>query len=352
MNKDTKIIVRFVKVPRMKENRSEIKFAENYRIKRKIGSGSHGDIYLGICIKSGEEVAIKIERTNATHPQLLHEAKLYKILRRGVGIPRIRHHGKEKNFNFLVMDLLGPSLEDLFNSCKRHFSIKTVLMLVDQMIARLHYIHMNGIIHKSIKPENFVMGIGRDCNKLFLIDFGRSKKYWDPVSRTHIPYREENNWTTSRYASINSHLGIEQSRRDDMESLGYVMMYFNRGVLPWQRMKANNMQQKCETISEKKMSTPIKVLCEGFPEEFLMYMYYCRNLSFQQRPDYMYLRENFRILFRKLNHHHDYIYDWTMLKQETHQGLPNPAILLEQAESPNESEKEKEKQDGKPMISD
>ncbi|XP_014096406.1 casein kinase I [Bactrocera oleae] len=337
----------------MKDNRSEIIVGGKYRIIRKIGSGSFGDIYLGMSIQSGEEVAVKMESANARHPQLLYEAKLYRILSGGVGIPRIRYHGKEKNFNTLVMDLLGPSLEDLFNFCTRHFTIKTVLMLVDQMIGRLEYIHLKCFIHRDIKPDNFLMGIGRHCNKLFLIDFGLAKKYRDPVSRTHIQYREDKNLTgTARYASINAHLGIEQSRRDDMESLGYVMMYFNRGVLPWQGMKATNKQQKYEKISEKKMSTPIETLCKGFPAEFAMYINYCRSLRFEEQPDYMYLRQLFRILFRTLNHHYDYVYDWTMLKQKTHQGQPNPAILLGQAESRNERDKEKEKQGLKPMISD
>lgn len=240
-------------------------------------------------------MAIKMESTSARHPQLQYEAKLYRILNGGVGIPKIRHHGKEKNFNILVMDLLGPSLEDLFNFCTRHFTIKTVLMLVDQMIGRLEYIHMKCFIHRDIKPDNFLMGIGRHCNKLFLIDFGLAKKYRDPNTRLHIQYREDKNLTgTARYASINAHLGIEQSRRDDMESLGYVMMYFNRGVLPWQGMKANNKTQKYEKISEKKMSTPIEVLCKGFPAEFSMYLNYCRSLRFDEQPDYMYLRQLFR----------------------------------------------------------
>lgn len=236
-----------------------------------------------------------MESTSARHPQLQYEAKLYRILSGGVGIPRIRHHGKEKNFNILVMDLLGPSLEDLFNFCTRHFTIKTVLMLVDQMIGRLEYIHLKCFIHRDIKPDNFLMGIGRHCNKLFLIDFGLAKKYRDPTTRSHIQYREDKNLTgTARYASINAHLGIEQSRRDDMESLGYVMMYFNRSVLPWQGMKATNKQQKYEKISEKKMSTPIEVLCKGFPAEFSMYLNYCRSLRFDEQPDYMYLRQLFR----------------------------------------------------------
>ncbi|GBP97276.1 Casein kinase I isoform alpha [Eumeta japonica] len=267
--------------------RSDAIVGGKYRLSRKIGSGSFGDIYLGISIQSGEEVAIKMESTSARHPQLQYEAKLYRVL-----------HG-----------------------------------------------------------DNFLMGIGRHCNKLFLIDFGLAKKYRDPQTRLHILYREDKNLTgTARYASINAHLGIEQSRRDDMESLGYVMMYFNRGVLPWQGMKANNKTQKYEKISEKKMSTPIEVLCKGFPAEFSMYLNYCRSLRFDEQPDYMYLRQLFRILFRTLNHQYDYIYDWTMLKQKTHQSQPNPALLLGQADTRNdrerEREKEKEKASGKTMLSE
>ncbi|EDW66236.1 casein kinase I-like [Drosophila novamexicana] len=333
------------KLIKMTNHRSEIIVGEKYRIIRKIGSGSFGDIYLGMSMQCGEEVAIKMEATNARHPQLLYEYKLYRVLSGGVGIPRIRYYGNEKNFNILVMDLLGPSLEDLFNFCTRHFTIKTVLMLVDQMIGRLEYVHMKCFIHRDIKPDNFLMGIGRHCNKLFLIDFGLAKKYRDPHRRMHIPYREEKNLTgTARYASINAHVGIEQSRRDDMESLGYVMMYFNRGVLPWQGMKATNKKQKYEKISEKKMSTPIEVLCKGYPAEFSMYLNYCRSLRFEEAPDYMYLRQLFRILFRTLNHQYDYIYDWTMLKQKTHQNQQQGAGNMLAPEQ--RAERDKEKQSG------
>jgi casein kinase 1, alpha len=168
-------------------------------------------------------------------------------------------------------------------------------MLVDQMIGRLEFMHMKCFIHRDIKPDNFLMGIGRHCNKLFIIDFGLAKKYRDFRTRNHILYREDKNLTgTARYASINAHLGIEQSRRDDMESLGYVMMYFNRGTLPWQGLKATNKKQKYEKISEKKMSTPVEVLCKGYPAEFAMYLNYCRSLRFEEGPDYMYLRQLFR----------------------------------------------------------
>jgi len=293
-----------------------------YRILRKIGSGSFGDIYLGINITNGEEVAIKLEQMKARHPQLLYESKVYKILQGGVGIPHIRWFGQEQSYNILVMDLLGPSLEDLFNFCSRRFTMKTVLMLADQMIGRIEFIHNKNFIHRDIKPDNFLMGIGRHCNKLFIIDFGLAKKYRDSRSRTHITYREDKNLTgTARYASINAHLGIEQSRRDDMESLGYVLMYFNRGCLPWQGLKAATKKQKYEKISERKMSTAVEMLTKGFPAEFAMYLNYCRGLRFDEPPDYMYLRQLFRILFRTLHHQYDYTFDWTMLKQKANVAL-------------------------------
>ncbi|XP_065071419.1 casein kinase I [Rhopilema esculentum] len=298
-------------------SKTEFVVGGKYKLSRKIGSGSFGDIYLAVNMTNGEEVATKLESVKARHPQLLYESKVYKILQGGVGIPHIRWFGQEKDHNVMVLDLLGPSLEDLFNFCSRRFTMKTVLMLADQMIGRIEYVHNKNFIHRDIKPDNFLMGIGRHCNKLYLIDFGLAKKYRDARTKQHIHYREDKNLTgTARYASINAHLGIEQSRRDDMESLGYVLMYFNRSTLPWQGLRAATKKQKYEKISEKKMSTPVEVLCKGFPTEFAMYLNYCRGLRFEEAPDYMYLRQLFRILFRTLNHQYDYVFDWSMLKQK------------------------------------
>uniref|UniRef100_A0A5S6QUH8 non-specific serine/threonine protein kinase n=1 Tax=Trichuris muris TaxID=70415 RepID=A0A5S6QUH8_TRIMR len=288
-----------------------------YRLIRRIGGGSFGEIYLGINKTNGEEVAVKIESNKSRHPQLLYESKVYRILQGGIGIAHIKWFGMEAENSILVMDLLGPSLEDLFNFCSRRFSMKTVLMLADQMIGRIEFVHVKNFIHRDIKPDNFLMGIGRHCNKLFVIDFGLAKKFRDNRTRLHIAYREDKSLTgTARYASVNAHLGIEQSRRDDMESMGYVLMYFNMGKLPWQGMKAATKKQKYERITEKKMAYSVEQLCRNYPAEFSMYLSYCRGLRFDEAPDYMYLRQLFRILFRTMHYQYDYTFDWTTLKNK------------------------------------
>ncbi|XP_010262044.1 PREDICTED: casein kinase 1-like protein 2 [Nelumbo nucifera] len=306
----------------------EPRVGNKFRLGRKIGSGSFGEIYLGTNIQTNEEVAIKLENVKTKHPQLLYESKLYRILQGGTGIPNVRWFGVEGDYNVLVMDLLGPSLEDLFNFCSRKLSLKSVLMLADQMINRVEFVHSKSFLHRDIKPDNFLMGLGRRANQVYIIDFGLAKKYRDTSTHQHIPYRENKNLTgTARYASMNTHLGIEQSRRDDLESLGYVLMYFLRGSLPWQGLKAGTKKQKYEKISEKKVSTSIEALCRGYPTEFASYFHYCRSLRFDDKPDYPYLKRIFRDLFIREGFQFDYVFDWTILKyQQSQIATPSRAI--------------------------
>ena len=228
-----------------------------------------------------------------------------------VGIPSVRWYGVEGDYNVMVIDLLGKSLEDLFNDTGRRFSLKTALMLADQLLCRLEIIHTKCFIHRDIKPDNFLVGRGSRRHMVYVIDFGLAKLYRDPRTHRHIPYREGKNLTgTARYASINTHMGIEQSRRDDLESLGYVLMYFLRGSLPWQGLKANTKQQKYERILEKKIQTSTEMLCKGFPAEFRSYFEHIRSLRFDDRPDYDYLKRLFRELFFRKGYSYDNIFDW------------------------------------------
>merc|ERR1712168_575019 len=293
----------------------ELRVGNKYRLGRKIGGGSFGDIYIATDISSGDEVAVKLEHTKTKHPQLHVECKFYKVMQGGVGIPFVKYYGCEGEYNVMVMELLGPSLEDLFNFCNRKLSLKTVLLLADQLISRIEFIHGKNFIHRDMKPDNFLMGLGKKGNQVYVIDFGLAKKFRDQRTHQHIPYRENKNLTgTARYTSINTHLGIEQSRRDDLESLGYILMYFNLGTLPWQGLRAGTKRQKYEKISEKKMSTNVESLCRSYPSEFATYLNYCRALQFDDKPDYSFLRQIFRSLFHRQGFTYDYIFDWNLLR--------------------------------------
>ncbi|KAH9030945.1 kinase-like protein [Lactarius hengduanensis] len=288
----------------------------HYRVGKKIGEGSFGVIFEGVNLLNSQSVAIKFEPRKAEAPQLRDECRSYRILAGCTGIPQIYHFGQEGLHNILVIDLLGPSLEDLFDMCGRKFSIKTVCMAARQMITRVQTIHDKNLIYRDIKPDNFLVGRPgtKVANLVHVVDFGMAKQYRDPKTKQHIPYRERKSLSgTARYMSINTHLGREQSRRDDLESLGHVFMYFLRGSLPWQGLKAATNKQKYEKIGEKKQTSPIKELCEGFPEEFGIYLNYVRKLGFEETPDYEFLRELFVKVMKNNNDVDDGVYDWNLL---------------------------------------
>ena len=293
--------------------------ANKYQVGNKIGSGSFGQIHLGVNTQTNEEIAIKFETVRTRHPQLLYESKIYQSLAGGLGIPNMHWYGVEGDFNVMVIDLMGGSLEDLFNQCARRLSLKTVLMLADQMISRVEFIHAKNFLHRDIKPDNFLIGLGKKANQIFVIDFGLAKKYRDPKTQQHIPYREGKYLTgTARYASVNTHLGIEQSRRDDLEGLGYVLLYFLKGSLPWQGLRAQNRKEKYDRIMQCKLDTSTATLCQGFPPEIATYMNYCKNLRFEERPDYSYLKRMLKDLFFRENYQYDYIFDWTIINYVIH----------------------------------
>eukprot|EP00736_Rhodelphis_marinus_P014572 Rmarinus@m.2 len=288
-----------------------------YQISRRIGQGSFGDVYLGMNLasKTDEEVAVKIEAVGCDVPLLRTEANVYKLLIPFHGFPSIRYFGQEGDFNVLVLDLLGPSLEDLFNFCKRRFSMKTTLMLADQMISRLEHVHNVHYVHCDVKPENFLMGLRRNAHVVHLIDFGLAKKFRDPQTLKHVPYSEGRTLLgTARYASLNSMLGVEQTRRDDLESIGYMLVYFLKGSLPWQGFGSDHRKARSNRVAEAKMSTPLSKLCEGLPREFFDYLEYCQDLAYDADPNYEYLRGLFRTLFESRGYAYGSAFDWCIIQ--------------------------------------
>ena len=244
-----------------------------YQIIKMLGFGSFGEIHLAYETSSKQLRAIKFETLSQKNPQLKHEHNILEMLNRvdsgevPEGIPKVYGFEKTDRYSYMMMEFLGPSLSDLFQFCNKKFSMKTVCMLAIQMLYRIEYMHEKGFIHRDIKPENFVIGLNEKSNIVHIIDFGLSKRYKDRNTGQHIAYRENRQLVgTVRYASINAHLGIEQSRRDDVESIGYVLVYFLLGRLPWQSKDDKN--KLTTNIMEKKLMTPPEILCKKLPSTY------------------------------------------------------------------------------------
>ena len=303
-------------------------FFNKYKPDKKIGEGSFGKIYLSHNINTGEKFALKLENRNLV-PSLLEQEAYILCYLKGEGIPFIKSFGISTEFNVLVMELLGKSLEYLFEKMNKKFSLKTVCMLGIQMITRLQYIHNKHILHRDIKPDNFIMGLDNNSWKVYLIDFGLSKKYRSSKTLKHIKFAEHKKLIgTARYASINALAECEQGRRDDMEALGYVLMYFLKGNLPWQGLKINRRDDRYRKIYEKKKETTAEELCKGFPKEFCEFVKYTRKLEFEEEPDYDYLRNLLKQVMKDKNYEMDYIYDWVEDKKSIGENRTTTAEII------------------------
>ena len=294
---------------------------EQFRLRRRIGAGSFGEIFSAENIQSHRRVAVKLESTRAAVPQLSYESRIYSLLAGGTGIPRLYWYGTDEFQNVMVIELLDKSLEDLLEMCDRKLSLKTVLMIVDQTLACVEFIHNKNLIHRDIKPDNFVMGLGNNASQVFVIDFGLAKRYRDPNTHEHCRFVEGKSLTgTARYASVRALDGCEQSRRDDLESLGYVWIYLLRGNLPWMGLNIRDADKKYAKICEMKKSTSFEQLCAGFPDEFVRYFYAVRELRFTETPKYSQYRKMFRDLFIRCGFVYDCVYDWTARKAAVKDG--------------------------------
>ena len=298
-------------VPSLKMSLVNQTIASRYTVLRRIGGGSFGEVFEAKELNSELTVAIKVEPITSLQQCLLYEAKVMKGLKGLIGVSRVRWSGCEGNYNLLVMDLLGSSLQRKFEGCQRAFSTKDFVQISVQLTERLQAIHERCYLHRDIKPENFTMGLGRYRDLVYAIDFGLAKKYCDPKTGQHVPYRENKSLTgTARYASVNAHLGLEQSRRDDLEGLLYVLVYFLKGELPWMGVVARTKPEKYNKIMEKKMSTGIDSLCKGLPQEISTVFKYIKALRFEEAPDYAFIRSAFLKIAENQRISLDYVFDW------------------------------------------
>ena len=279
---------------------------------KQLGKGGFGQLYLGRNIHENVFIAIKVEE-QSPRSRLAYEFQILKEISEGDGIPKVYKLHRGKKHNYLIMQLLGKSLDKLFVDMKKKFSIKTVCMLAYQMVQRVEYVHSRGYIHRDIKPGNFLMGKNLDNKKLFIIDFGLSKKYIDKNTGKHIIYKEGKGLTgTARYVSLNTHYGIEQSRRDDIEGIAYNLIYFAKGKLPWQGVKTKNKKEKHKKIMELKEEYNPDKLCEGLPEEFPTLLKYARKLDFEEKPDYKNIKIMFKQLMNANKQQMDWKFDWDL----------------------------------------
>ena len=285
-------------------------FFNKYRLVEKLGEGTFGMIFK--CESTDGLCAFKFEKKrNGRKPLLKFESDLM-IELKGYGIPNIYSYIEHEDYNIMIMELLGKSLEGLLrqNSSEK-LSLKTVCMLAIDILKILQNIHEKHYIHRDIKPDNFAIGYSEQ-SKLYLIDFGLAKQYRSPKTLQQKPMQKNKKLTgTARYASINALKGYDQSRRDDLESVAYVIAYLLRGNLPWQGILCKTKEEKYSKILYRKQNIPPEQLFNGFPIELVTFINYCRKLGYDEEPDYDYLTNLFKdIIINQLNEEIDYKYDW------------------------------------------
>ena len=305
---------------------------KKYRVKKKLGEGAFGDVYMGSSIENNELVAIKVEQRKIAKPLLETEAFfLYSL--RGLGIPEVLSFGRLRNYNVLVEPLLDKSLFDLFAERRKRLALEDICLIAKQVIDRIQWVHSKNIVHRDIKPDNFLIG-RKDPNVIYLIDFGLSKKYKSSTTGKHIKFGFTGKLTgTVRFASANALRGGEQSRRDDLESIGYMIIFFMRGRLPWQGVTGNKKMERYLKIYKMKKNVAPEDLCKSLPKQMTDFMRYVKQLEFEQEPDYNYLRNLFNSIIKRIHDTNDLlIFSW--IRTADLPNLKNPINPATRRDSP------------------
>ena len=287
-----------------------------YKLLKKIGKGSFGNIYLCKDINTNEFFAAKLENKEGINI-LEKEHKIMKNININK-IPYIKEYGSNNLYNILIMQLLGKSLEQIFEKIlhKEKMSLHCVCNIALQIIDILEQIHIKNYIHRDIKPSNFLFGNNSSNNNwIYLIDFGLAKKYREDNSNKHHEMKKGKKLIgTARFSSINAMEGLSQSRRDDLESFGYMLIYFLKGKLPWQNFMIKNKEERYNKIKQKKKNIDINELCSDCPDEIAQYIAYAKNLKYEEEPNYIYIKNLFNDILNKTGNKFDYFYDWDKTK--------------------------------------
>lgn len=302
---------------------------DTWQLTAKLGRGSFGKVYKGKNIQTGEQVAVKIAQDYDGDERLQIEYDVYKGLRNTpteiVGVPRVHYFGKDRSHNVLVMDLLGNTLEETLRDCGGKLSIKSTLMIGIQLLRRLQLVHHKGYIHRDVKPGNMLIGLSDD-DRVYLLDFGVSEQYRDYETREHIKRAEERTIVGSvPFISINAHSGASQSPRDDLESLGYSLVYLFKGKLPWQDFKIHLLpwqQQGTKAnlrlyrkLGVLKTKISLEKLCEDMPRSMIKYFRYVKGLESGARPNYAKLRGILRKGLEEEGLVEDRDFDWMQIRK-------------------------------------